>query len=252
MNLVADVLFLFGGIALAYAAVLAATRLPWFPLRQLVLVNATAHVKPAQIELTAKNALVGNFFTVNIDAVRSAFDKLPWVRRTEVRRRWPDGIELLIEEHDATALWQHSDNQPNADIRMVNNHGEVFVAAASSSGVRKLEAKLPLFAGPEGSAPQVLARYNEISKLLAPLERVPVAVVLSPRQAWQLRLDDGLVLELGRDQSKHPINDRLQRFANTYREAKARARTDIAVIDMRYPNGFALRPGHQEKGKSNT
>ncbi len=240
LNLMADLLLLFGSAALAYALVLAAIRLPFFPLRQVVVVRALEQVTPTQIEFAAKN-LSGNFFTVNIDAVRTALEKQPWVRRASVRRRWPDGVEFDLEEHVAAARWQ----QGASEIRLVNRQGEVFAAPATQA-----QALLPLFSGPEGSSPQVLARYRDFSALLKPLGRVPRAVALSARQAWQLHLDDGLTLELGRDQPNQPVEARLARFSRTYVAAQARINTAISVIDMRYPNGFALRPRSTIKGNT--
>lgn len=238
LDLAADLLFLFGIAALTYAAVMTAVRLPFFPLRQLVVVSALNQVTPAQIEYATRSSLAGNFFTVNLDEVRGAFEKLPWVRRASVRRRWPDGVELALEEHVAAARWRNREGE----ARLVNTYGEVFAASLAEGA-----AALPQFGGPAGSAPLMLARHREFSELLAPLGRTSKAVTLSPRLAWQLRLDDGLMLELGRDQPKHPLNERLQRFVGTYDEARTRIKTAIASIDMRYPNGFALRPGNPEK-----
>ncbi|MDD5174995.1 MAG: cell division protein FtsQ/DivIB [Sterolibacterium sp.] len=238
LDLLADVLFLCAAATLAYAAVAAMVRLPFFPLRQVVVVNVLNQVTPAQIEYAARSSLSGNFFTVNLDGVRVAFEKLPWVRKTSVRRRWPDGIELAIEEHVAAARWQNSEDE----ARLVNNQGEVFAASLAD------QAALPLFGGPEGSAPLILARYREFAGLLEPLGRTSRSVMLSARQAWQLRLDDGLTLELGRDQAKQTLHERLQRFVGIYREVQARTRSSIAAIDMRYPNGFALRLGRGEAG----
>lgn len=240
LNLIADLLLLFGSAALAYALVLAAIRLPFFPLRQVVVARALDQVTPAQIELAAKS-LTGNFFTVNLDAVRTSLEKQPWVRRASVRRRWPDGIELDLEEHVAAARWQ----QGSSEMHLVNRQGEVFLAQATPA-----QAPLPLFSGPEGSAPQVLARYREFSVLLSQQGRMLRAVMLSPRQAWQLHLADGLTLELGRDQPNHPIEERLARFIGSYAAVQARVNTAISVIDMRYPNGFALRPRSNIKGNT--
>lgn len=237
INMVADTLLLFGILGLSYAAVLAVVRLPLFPLNQVVVVSPLDQVTRTQVEYAVQHSLAGNFFTVNLDGMRASFEKLPWVRKASVRRRWPDGIEVEIEEHVAIARWQNN----AGEMRLVNKQGEVFAAALAGG-----QNALPLFGGPEGSAPQVLARYQEFSELLVPLGRTPRAVMLSPRQAWQLRLDDGLTLELGRDQSNYSIHDRLQRFAGTYGALKTRVATTVAAIDMRYPNGFALRPGHGE------
>jgi len=233
INLLADILLLAGGALLAWAGAMALQRLPVFPLKQLVVATPLDQVSRAQIEQTARNVLTGNFFTVNLETAQTAFERMPWVRSASLRRRWPDGIELELEEHRAAALWTPKEGEP----RLVSTRGEVFAAASADKG-------LPIFAGPEGSAGRVLARYREFSDNLAAIGRKPVAIHLSAREAWQIRLDDGVLLELGRDQPKHPLLDRLNRFTSHYAavssSAKSRLQT-IGVVDMRYPNGFALR-----------
>jgi cell division protein FtsQ len=171
----------------------------------------------------------GNFFTVNVESVRQAFEKLPWVRRVDVRRRWPDALELVIEEQVAVARWRRNEGE----YLLVNSHGELFAAAS--------DANLPMFSGPEGSVADVLAQHAVFSDALAPLGRHPVAVALSSREAWQLRLDDGLVLDLGREEAKHPVAERMARFVAHYRDVREKLQIKPALIDMRYPNGFALR-----------
>ena len=238
MNLIADLLFFASALALGYAATLAVARLPFFPLRELVVAGPLQEVTPTQVEYAADNAVAGNFFTVNLDAVRAAFEKLPWVRKAEVRRRWPNGLELTIEEHVAAARWKHAGS---AEARLVNREGEVFAAASN--------AKLPLFVGPEGTAPLILARYHEMQPLLAPIGREPQSLALSPRQAWQMKLDDGVLLDLGRDQTKSRVNERLQRFAAVYGQAAERLKARADVIDLRYPNGFAMRVARAGEGR---
>lgn len=238
MNLVADLLFFAAALALGYAATLAVARLPFFPLRAVTVAGPLQEVTPTQLEYAARNAMAGNFFTVNLDAVRAAFEKLPWVRKAEVRRRWPDGIELAIEEHVAAARWKHADG---AEARLVNREGEVFAASSS--------AKLPLFVGPEGTAPLILARYHELKPLLEPIGRQPQTLALSPRQAWQTKLDDGVLLDLGRDQAKSRVNERLQRFTAVYGQAAERLKARADVIDLRYPNGFAMRLARAGEGR---
>lgn len=238
MNLIADLLFFASALALGYAATLAVARLPFFPLRAVIVSGPLQEVTATQVEYAAGNAVAGNFFTVNLDAVRAAFEKLPWVRKAEVRRRWPDSLELAIEEHVAAARWK---NAEGAEARLVNREGEVFAAASN--------ARLPLFVGPEGTAPLILARYQELQPLLEPIGRQPQALALSPRQAWQLRLDDGVLLDLGRDQAKSRVNERLQRFAAVYGQAAERLMVRADVIDLRYPNGFAMRVARAGEGR---
>jgi cell division protein FtsQ len=231
MNLMSDLLLLGGSVLLAWTAVNALQRLPVFPLKHLVVSYSPEQVSRAQLEHTARTALNGNFFTVDLDATREAFERLPWVRRADVRRRWPDTVELALEEHRAVAKWPALAGEQ----RLVNDHGEVFVASSGEA--------LPSFAGPEGSAARVLERYTDFTQGFAVIDRHPVAVTLSPREAWQLRLNDGVLIELGRDQPKHPLAERIERFTTHYSAARSRFKTALGVIDMRYPNGFALRPG---------
>lgn len=231
INLVADLLIVFAIAGLAWSAATAVQRLPIFPLHEVVVGGSVHNVTRSQIEQAARVAVTGNFFTVDLDQVRGVFEKLPWVRLADVRRRWPDTLELVIEEHVAVARWRRADGES----RLVNDHGEVFAAAS--------DQHLPTFVGPEGSSALVLARYHEVEQALATLERKPETVVLSNREAWQVRLDDGVVIELGRDELKHSTTERLARFVAYYRPALERTHLARAgVVDMRYPNGFALRP----------
>lgn len=238
MTLIADLLYFAAALGLGYAATLAVARLPFFPLREVAVAGPLQEVTPTQVEYAARTSVSGNFFTVDIEAVQAAFEKLPWVRKAEVRRRWPDGLVLDVEEHVAAARWKQAEG---AEARLVNRQGEVFAAASS--------AHLPLFVGPEGTAPLILAQYRELQPLLESIGRQPHSLALSPRQAWQLRLDDGLLLELGRDQARSRLNERLRRFTEVYHQAEARLKARAEVIDLRYPNGFAMRLARAGEGR---
>jgi cell division protein FtsQ len=242
LNLVADVLMLFAAVGLGYALVAWFLSRPLFPLREVVVLTPPAQVTTAQLEYAARSAVRGNFFSVDLEAVRIGFEKLPWVRRAEVRRRWPDVLELRLEEHQAVAHWTVADS---GEAHLVNRHGEVFVAASN--------ADLPGLSGPQGSAAYLLAQHAEFSRAIAPLGRRLVALALSAREAWQLKLDDGMVIVLGREQEKAPLGERLARFVAAWPQAQERLTgLQVAVADLRYPSGFALTPVGQAtvpKGK---
>jgi cell division protein FtsQ len=122
----------------------------------------------------------------------------------------------------------------------VNARGEVFSATA-------VEDNLPGFIGPEGSAATMLERYRELNGRLAEIKRHPTELTLSPRAAWQVRLDNGVLIDLGRDQPKVPLAERIDRFIAHYAAAQDKTGA-FAAADMRYPNGFVLRPGQPGKG----
>lgn len=227
----ADLFWVAGALMLAAAAVIAVARLPILPIRQVVVANDLREVQRADVE-QALQGLRGNLISVSLEGVRGALEKLPWVRRAEVRRRWPATLELTLHEHHPVARWGDSTQQ------LVNAEGEVFYATGSARA-----AALPVFSGPLGTAPEILARYRELKEALAPTGRSARLVVLTPRLAWQVRLDDGLGLELGREQAKSPIRERLRRFVEVYPVAVAARQPKPQVADLRYPNGFVLRAG---------
>ena len=231
LDLVSDLLMLFVMLAFGYAMVIWFLSRPLFPVREVVVLTPPAQVTVAQIEYAARSAIRNNFFLVRLEDVRETFEKLPWVRRAEVRRRWPDAIELRLEEHQAVAYWTVAESD---EVHLVNRQGEVFVAASN--------ARLPDFSGPPGSAAFLLARYRSFAEMLAPLQRAPVRVWLSPREAWKIELDDGMVLVLGREQERAPIDERLQRFVRVWTEASEQVGMQVAHVDLRYQGGFALKP----------
>ena len=96
-----------------------------------------------------------------------------------------------------------------------------------------------MFIGPPGTEAEVTLRYARFSQLLAPLGSRLERIALSPRHAWQLRLANGLQLTLGRDAEL--AEQRLARFVDAYVRSPDAAEKTREVVDLRYPNGFALR-----------
>jgi cell division protein FtsQ len=219
-----------------------------FPLR-VVRVQAVqgelTRLTEMQIDEALSGRVSGNFFGIDLDGVRIKLGALPWVRKVAVRRSWPDRLDVAIEEHVALARW--------GDDRLVNVQGEVFDGGGAD--MRERQA-LPLLFGPAASERQVTERYRVFKTILAPLGSAlePRQVLLSGRYAWRLRLANGLVVELGREVSQEPVpsqgaqapaplpvTERLARFAAIYPQTLGKLRRRLDYVDLRYPNGFALR-----------
>ncbi|MFZ4538252.1 cell division protein FtsQ/DivIB [Propionivibrio sp.] len=253
MTAVSDLLFVAAAAALLVAVVVWSARLPWFPLREVVVTSELREVRHSDVERSLSGRLRGNFFSINLEAVRQSLEQLPWVRRADVRRQWPSRIEVSLEEHVPVAFWGQATGQ------LVNSYGEVFAAAMSVAPTEPM----PLLVGPSGLAPEMLSQYQEAEEVLKPIGRVPRALNVSPRLAVQFRLDDGMIVELGRQQAKAPVRQRLERFVEHYSSVLTAARQrpsgsalPVVVVDMRYPNGYALRvnvlaaaPETESKGK---
>ena len=214
-----------------FAALQLLLRSPLFPLREITVLGRLAHTARADLERATRGQVSGNFFAADLGAVRAALEALPWVRRVNVRRVWPDRLEATVEEHVALAHW--------GDDALVNTFGERFSGRSADA--------LPMLAGPAGSEALVTQRYRRFCELLAPLGESVERVVLTPRHAWQVRLANGFTLELGRDGAE-TVEERLARFVAVFPDTLGRLRPDAAHlparfphVDLRYPNGFALR-----------
>lgn len=223
LNSAAGVLVGLAGLALAFAGAHLLLRSELFPVMQIDVRSPLQKTSKQDIEAATRGLASGNFFAVELEGVRAALERLPWVRRAAVRRIWPDRLEVTLEEHVAIARW--------ADEALINSYGERFAA--------RTQARLPVFIGPAGSEREVAARYERFAELLAPLGSTPDRVVLSARLAWQLRLENGLHLMLGRDAEL--AEERLARFVAAYAATLGRIARTHEYVDLRYPNGFSLR-----------
>jgi len=217
----ANLLYALAAVLLLYAVLFLVVHLPVFPLRKVDVKGALEHVNREQVQFIVTREMKGNFFTLNLNRTRAAFEKLPWVRNVNVRRRWPDRLEVTIEEHEVLARWGSS--------ALVNTHGELFKAASG--------AVLPEFSGPQDSAMEVSRYYADFSRLLKPLKLAPTHMTLSDRRALELKLNNGLVVELGREK----VLERLEKFVGVYERTIAKLPQSVTYADLRYPNGFAVR-----------
>ncbi|WP_306606245.1 cell division protein FtsQ/DivIB [Azonexus sp.] len=239
LNALADLLMLVAAAALLAGGAVWLVRVPSLPVKQVVFTDALPHTRRGEIEQVLPSALRGNFFSLDLEAVRVALEQLPWVRKVQVRRVWPARLEIAIEEHRPLARWGEG------FVEMVNSHGEVFAALLPEEDM----AKLPLLVGPPGTAREVLERYAEFTDLFAAVGERPVQVMLSPRLAWQLKLNNGVRVEIGREHPKSPVEARLKRFVDVYSGMVANLPVAPAVVDLRYPNGFAMKVAGEGKGK---
>jgi cell division protein FtsQ len=219
LNILAGFLVGLVVLAVTLTALQAAMRSPLWPVQEVTIQGELEHTMRSEIESALYQRVAGNFFSVDVDGVRSALERLPWVRRAAVRRVWPNRLEAVLEEHVALARW--------GENALVNTHGERFAGGSKET--------LPRFSGPRGSESEVTRRYSRFNEIVAPLGARVDEVILTPRLAWQLKLNNGVRLALGRDADA--AEERLERFVQS--TAKGRVRYDY--VDLRYPNGFALR-----------
>jgi cell division protein FtsQ len=216
---IANMLFGISFVLVLYGTARYVLRLPVFPLRAVELTAVPQRVSPGLMEKVVHEQVSGNFFTVDLESTRQAFEKLPWVRKVSVRRKFPWSLEVEVEEQVALARWNGTS--------LVNTHGEVFSATT--------DQVLPVFVGQPETSAQVARMYADLNAALQPLHQQVMQISLSPRFAWQVKLDKGMVLELGREE----MQERMARFVKVYPYSLAALARPASHVDLRYRNGFA-------------
>lgn len=178
------------------------------------------HVDVGKLERVIRQTQPGSFFELDVNKVHAAIEQQPWVYRASVRKQWPHTLQIYLVEQTPVAVW-------NGDM-VLNPFGESFTVDASM-------LSLPLLFGPGGSEVTALEGYNAMSLMLRTSDLNIKELSLSERFAWQLQLDNGIKLNLGRQQ----FMDRLQRFVDVYPLLESSGKP-IEYVDLRYDTGLAV------------
>jgi cell division protein FtsQ len=234
MNAVAAAVFVLAAAGAGVAAWAWLMRSPLFPIRAIQLDGDLARNSVPTIRANAAPRLAGNFFSVDLQGSRAAFESVPWVRRAVVRRVWPDKLVVRLEEHRPAALWAGEDTTADAAAvadtgRLVNSHGEVFDANVGDVE----DESLPLLSGPEERAAEMLELLHQLQPLLARHDLQISSMHLSGRGSWRLGFDSGATSD--------EIVARTERFVRTFAAANARWRAPLQHADLRHSGGYALR-----------
>jgi cell division protein FtsQ len=183
----------------------------------------------AQLASQMRRKLDGSFITVDLQEVRTLFESVPWVREARVQREFPNRLRVTLQEHQAVAWWGQAGSG-----QLVSRLGEVFEASPDEGD------GLPELAGPLEQAPQVWSLYQALSTDLDRLQLGLVRLELNERGSWRAELDSGATLELGRG-SEQDLVERVRRFTATLGQLTQRYPGALQSVDLRYPNGYALR-----------
>jgi cell division protein FtsQ len=217
-----NVLYLGAGGLIAYALLMWLVSLPLFALHRIEILGHLRHIDESQVRLVSTRGIRGNFFTVDLDKVRVAFEKLPWVREARISRHWPDTLIVELVEHAPLGRW-------NGKF-LLSEEGVVFKTSSKAS--------LPSLSGFDGSGEEVAEAYRRYSKTLATVGMHIRELSLSQRRSWRLKTEEGLEIALGRVEP----DIRLERFSQLYPHVTEKLGSAPSYVDLRYADGFAVRP----------
>lgn len=196
-----------------------------WPLRTLRVGGELKRVDAQQLRNTVLPYARSGFFAVKLQDAQAAVAKLPWVEQAEVRKRWPDVLEVRIVEYKPFARW--------GDKELLSERGNVFPI-----GSMTVPPGLPRFDvdAPAARIKDVVALYNEAGEMFAADGRKVSGVSLDRRGSWSLTLSNGTELIVGSQEARL----RLARFARLMPQLLASKPLPLQRADLRYTNGFAL------------
>ena len=212
---------------------------PVFALKQIqiepVAGQTLKHINKSLVKQQVSETVQGNFFSVRLEDVKRGFETMPWVRHANVRRVWPNGLIVSIEEQKPFGTWGGADSRA-----LMNTHGEIFAGRVSEVGD---DVHLVDFYGPEDSGQEVMSLYEKANNWFKPWGAEVTSLALTERYAWHIKLSNGMKVEFGRDEEssdKTLTEERVARLFKYWPQVQEKWSNRIDAVDLRYANGFAV------------
>jgi len=212
---------------------------PVFTLKQIqvepIAGQTLQHINKSLVKRQVIETVQGNFFSVRLEDVKRGFESMPWVRHANVRRVWPNGLIVNIEEQKPFATWGGESSNT-----LMNSHGELFIGRVSELTDDK---HLLDFSGPDDAGKEVMSLYGKANNWFKPWNAEVVSLALTERYAWHVRLSNGMKVEFGRDEEssdKNLTEERVARLFKYWPQVQEKWANRIDAVDLRYANGFAV------------
>jgi len=210
--------------AMAYFVTDPLTHLLERPLKSVAVEGQFQYLpKDRAMELIAKE-IDGDFLQLNLDRLKNVLQADPWVEHVYLNRRWPDTLVVKIAEQKPIARWDANG--------FLNDRGEIIRVNETD----KLLG-LPWLQGNEINAREIMQQYQDLATLLRSRGLEIVALKCDNKKSWRLTLKNDKEIAIGREQ----VMEKLRRFVTVYDKFLGSVWSDVKAIDVRYPNGVAVR-----------
>jgi cell division protein FtsQ len=234
MNKVASLLLTLCVLLCLAAGLWWVLRHPSFAVQRITVEGEVSRNNALTLRTNVVPHLSGNFFTLELDQARRAFESVPWVRAAVIHREFPNRLRVRLLEQHPVALWGEEGSST-----LVNEQGQVFEA-----NLGEVEADaLPRLKGPFAQSQQVLGMYQILRPVMQGADMDIDELELSPRGSWKIVTPQGVTIELGRGQPQE-LTAALLDFLRTLPQITSRyGRTpkSLAAADLRHKDGYALR-----------
>lgn len=191
---------------------------------QRVVIHSNAKYLVGERKEKLINELLGqNIVSYDVENFRNTLSQNPWVKNIEVKRRWPDEIELMIDERKPIAIWN--------DLYLIEEDGSIFEPELMPS------SSLINLVGNTDQKEKVLEGMIKIEAAINAVGLKVDKIILDYRGSWTIVLENNVELYLGASF----FEERLKRFVSHYPSSIQSKMDSIIAVDFRYDRGYALK-----------
>lgn len=193
------------------------------PIRYVRIEGVFQYITKDEIKQALRTQVMTGFLNADMHAIRQALLNLPWIAQVKVKRVWPDAIEIKVYEQYPIARW--------SKFGLLNEQGDLF----TPTNLAQFN-KLPLLYGPLDQEKKLMQVMKQLQVGLANHALELAEFHVNERRAWTVILSNKLIVKLGR---KDPLQ-KFQQFLPTVPILGKERISTMAIVDLRYPNGFAV------------
>lgn len=193
------------------------------PIKHVRIGGEFQYISKDEAKILLEPLVNVGFFDADVQKIQDILTQLVWVESATVNRVWPDTLAIKIKEKRPFVRW--------GDTALLSQRGEII----QPKEIEPFE-NLPILYGVEGQEIQSLEIMKGVNTALSDHEMSLTEFSINNRWAWKIKLTTGLEILLGRGEQLK----KLQRFMKTLDVLGREQINAMAVVDLRYPNGYAV------------
>ncbi len=197
-----------------------------FPIELVRIEGDWHYLQRSQIRHVLQPELAVSFFSLDVRDIHQKLQSIPWVDSVSIKRKWPGTVAIQVLERKPVAYWQQT--------KLLDRELRVFSPDEVPVGLA-----LPKLSGPSSQSQAIYLMFQEFNQRLSALQLKIDRFTMDDRHSLELWLDNGVQVTLGAES----VRKRFHNFIRIYPHLVAEEETAIDSIDMRYPNGMAVRRG---------
>lgn len=194
-----------------------------FPIRYVRIEGVFQYLSKDDIKATIEPLITQGFFMADMQNIHQAVIALPWVETVNIERVWPDALNVKVSEKKPYLRWGQKS--------LMTEKGIIF----TPKNINPFQ-HLILLTAPAQQQKKALEILKGVTMTLADQTMQLQEFNINNRWSWKIKLATGLEILLGRTEQLK----KLQRFLKTLALLGQEQIKAMAIVDLRYPNGYAV------------